>query len=476
MRSLGKELSSVAMSDRNARDFAPVELTAALTEVTASLGVYRTYIREARPSEGQRAVIRRAVAQARERAGTAVDERIFHFVELVLLVDPRPYLEAERDRWLAFVMRWQQFTGRVMAKGVEDTAFYVFNRLISLNEVGGDPGRTEFDPLREFHELNRARAAHWPDALNATSTHDTKRSEDARARINVLSEIPRQWTRQVRRWSKMNADLRRNGVPNPNDEILLYQTLAGMWPLDERDVPGVVERLRAYLEKAAREAKTWTSWLAPDVESESALLGFATAALERDVFLRDFLRFQKRVAFYGILNSLAQVVLKAAAPGVPDFYQGTEIWDFSLVDPDNRRPVDYERRAKMLRRVRSDTIERLLRNRNDGRIKMFVIWKMLDLRARHAETFTRGAYAPLDGGEHVCAFARGEDFVVAVPRLVTSLVPPGRFPLGAVWGDAAIDIRGRWVNAFTGEVVEGGRLAEIFARFPVAALERISNS
>ena len=481
MRSLGKNLSAIAMADRNARDFAPVELTAALTEVTACISVYRTYIREGQVSEADRGAISAAVACARGRAGTTLDDRLFTFLERVLLVDPPPYIAAERDQWTAFVMRWQQFTGRVMAKGVEDTAFYNYNRLISLNEVGGDPGRRDFDGLREFHDRNHNQQQRWPNALNATSTHDTKRSEDARARINVLSEIPQVWTRQVRRWSKMNAPFRRDGIPHPNEELLLYQTLIGMWPLNDEELPIVRDRLRQFLEKAAREAKTYTSWIAPNIAYEEALLAFGDSVLSHHDFCGDFQRFQKRIAFYGALNAISQAVLKICAPGVPDFYQGTELWDFSLVDPDNRRPVDYERRTAMLRNIKeadkrgSLDFGSLLRGWASGRMKMFVTWKLLDLRARRAEVFQEGDYQPIDAGRNVCAFVRGGEVIVAVPRFVTSLVKPGVFPIGDVWRNQSLGAGGRWRNIFTGDAVEGDPLplGQVFGRFPVAVLERI---
>jgi len=481
MRALGKKLSAIAMADRNARDFAPVELTAALTEVTACLSVYRTYVREDAPAKAERCYIQKAIACARQRSGMSLDDRLFVFLERVLLVDPPEYIQYERDEWLAFVLRWQQFTGRVMAKGVEDTAFYNYNRLISLNDVGGDPGRDDFDGLRDFHEHNRRRHEHWPDTLNATSTHDTKRSEDVRARIDVLSEIPDGWARQVRRWSKMNAHLRRDGIPHPNEELLVYQTLIGMWPLEEEDLPAVRDRLRRYLEKAAHEAKTYTSWIAPNAAYEEALLAFGDAVLNQQEFCEDFIRFQKRVAFHGAINAMSQTVLKATAPGVPDFYQGTELWDFSLVDPDNRRPVDYERRSAVLRRMkdaygkRALDFETLLRRWSDGRVKMFITWRLLELRARHAELFRAGTYEPLDAGPNLCAFMRGQSVLVAVPRLVTSLVKPGAFPLGEVWDEQKLAAGGRWRNAFTGDELNGDALplARVFERFPVAVLERL---
>jgi len=484
MRALAKRLSALAMSDRNARDFAPTELLAALTEVTASLEVYRTYIGDGDVSDADRRSIRSAVARARERAGAALDQRLFAFLERVLLIDPPSYVAEERESWLTFVRSWQQFTGRVMAKGVEDTAFYNYNRLISLNEVGGNPGRDAgFDPIAEFHARNVRCAGEWPHTLNATSTHDTKRSEDVRARINVLSEIPALWTRQVRKWSKMNAPLRTDGIPHPNEELLLYQTLAGMWPVDEEELPSIGDRLRQFLEKAAREAKTHTSWIAPNAAYEQALLRFGAAVIGEAAFCEDFVRFQRRIAFHGALNALAQVVLKATAPGVPDFYQGSELWDLSLVDPDNRRPVDYERRSSLLRKIKSADergsldINTLLRRWPDGRAKLYVTWKALDLRARRRRLFAEGDYEPLDAGTNVCAFMRSagdERILVAVPRLTTQLVRPGTMPLADVWGDARLAAGGSWRNIFTGAAIDGKSLAlrDLFAAFPVAVLER----
>jgi (1->4)-alpha-D-glucan 1-alpha-D-glucosylmutase len=479
MRALGKQLGALALSDRNARDFAPVDLTAALTEVTACMRIYRTYIRSTEIDPADRQSIHEAVSDAHRRAGTSIDERLFTFLEHVLLVDPPSYVESEREHWLSFVMRWQQFTGRVMAKGVEDTAFYNYNRLISLNEVGADPGRdTDADGLAEFHARNIQIQNDWPHTMNATATHDTKRGEDVRARINVLSEMAPEWEHQVRRWSKMNAARKKNGVPHPNEELLLYQTLIGIWPLDGSELPSVPERLQQYLEKAAREAKNHTSWIAPDRQYEAGLLAFAGAILSDHEFRTDFLRFQKRIAFYGFLNSLSQVVLKATAPGAPDFYQGTELWDFSLVDPDNRRPVDYRRRRTMLEDVKTKSPDALLRDWPDGRIKMFVTWKLLEARARHIDLFRDGTYEPVDSGPNVVAFIRrhGDDAVlVAVPRLLASVVKPGTLPIGDVWVAASLSAGGdKWVNVFSGEKHEGNAIAlsRLFSKFPTAVLER----
>jgi len=432
MRALGNELADLARLDRNARDFATTELLAALTEITACLDVYRTYA----PSDKDHAVITRAVNCARRRAGTAIDARLFNFLERVL--------SGEREQWLAFVQRWQQFTGRVMAKGVEDTAFYNYNRLISLNEVGGHPGRGRgFDPVQEFHQRNERIASDWPDTLNATSTHDTKRSEDVRARLNVISEMPEAWERQVRRWSVMTG-----GFQDVNMEYHVYQTLAGAWPLDR-------ERLTQYLIKAAREAKTHTSWIAPNEDYERTLLDFASRLLGHEPFRASLNRFVRRIAYHGCLNSLAQVVLKVMSPGVPDFYQGSELWDFSLVDPDNRRPVDYAHRERLLRKLA------LPRKWTDERAKLFTTVRALAVRARNELR----DYVPLRASSpHVVAFTRG-DVLVAVPRLTSTIDG---------WGDLTLPIGGTWRNAFTDEVVEADQLplARLFAKFPVAILER----
>jgi (1->4)-alpha-D-glucan 1-alpha-D-glucosylmutase len=471
MRGLGKQLSALALADRNARDFAPAELLVALTEVTACMRIYRTYIRDGAVSEEERGAIAGAIAEGRQRAGAGLDQRLFAFLEHVLLVDPPEYIAGERERWLTFVMRWQQFTGRVMAKGVEDTAFYNYNRLVSLNDVGGEPGRRgDFDPLAEFHSHNARMQRAWPHTLNATSTHDTKRSEDVRARINVLSEMPDAWARQVRRWSRMTAPLRRDGIPAPNEELLVYQTLIGAWPLDE-------PRLRQYLEKAAREAKTYTSWIAPNAEYERALLDYGAALLQHEEFVKDFSRFQRRVAFFGFLNALSQLVLKATSPGVPDFYQGTELWDYSLVDPDNRRPVDYEYRASLLRRMNGNVdIGTLLRRWHDGRVKLYATSKLLALRKDFAQLFRDGDYTPIDAGPNVCAFTRALDGVrvaVAVPRLTTTLTKPDVVPVGEVWPeDLSLPLSGSWRNIFTGGEVAGEEIAlrQLFTSFPVAVL------
>ena len=460
MRALGVHLSHLAVADRNARDFAPSELLATLVEITACMPVYRTYLTATAVSDADRAYLKQAIAEARRR-GMHMDSRLFDFVELVLLLEPPHYIAAEREKWLEFVMRWQQFTGRVMAKGVEDTAFYNYNRLISLNEVGGEPGRgADFDPVAELHARNAEIARSWPHTMNATSTHDTKRSEDVRARIHVLSELADVWEREARKWSRLTAPLKRDSVPQPNEEWLIYQTLVGAWPLDEA-------RLHTFLEKAAREAKTHSSWIQVNESYEQELKAFASALLAHEPFVKAFERFHKRIAFHGFLNSLAQVVVKICSPGIPDFYQGTEVWDYSLVDPDNRRDVDYGHRASLLSSL--GTPSSMLRNWRDGRVKLFVTSRALAARRRFADA----DYRAVDTGTpHAVAFLRGDDVLVVVPRLTASLVKPPQLPLGDVWGEHALDLPGQWRNVLTDETPGSLELKNVFASFPVAILER----
>ncbi len=275
------------------------------------------------------------------------------FIGRLLLLDFQPHLSGEqKDDWLHFVMRWQQFTGPIMAKGLEDTTLYVYNPLISLNEVG-----TSLQPTsaEAFHQFNLSRQTSRPFSMNATSTHDTKRSEDVRARINVLSEIVEEWGDLLQRWKSLNQPQKilvaGVEVPDPNEENFFYQTLIGVWPLLSEELPALSQRLKDYMIKSAREAMVHTKWLVPDSEYENALISFTEAVLDErgnNEFLKDFLKTQSRLAYAGALNSLSQVLLKIASPGVPDFYQGTELWDFSLVDPDNRRPVDFKKRIRLL--------------------------------------------------------------------------------------------------------------------------------
>jgi (1->4)-alpha-D-glucan 1-alpha-D-glucosylmutase len=508
-------LARLAAQNRRARDLPLYELVQLLIEVTACLPVYRTYLRDFQISASDRSIIERTLALARRRTSRSwaaagelkqlISDDALAYLRRVLLLDPPFYAPEQKSGFLEFVLRWQQFTGPVMAKGLEDTASYVHGSLVSLSEVGGDPLREDL-PLhvQAFHLFNQARQESWPATMNATSTHDTKRSEDVRARINVLSEMPDEWEACLIRWSRWNQAHRQtvdgHTVPSPAEESLLYQTLLGAWPLDSMELPTFPERVRAYVWKAAREAKVHTSWIHPNEAHENALSQFVLTILGKakgDRFVTDFRRFQKKVAYYGAWNALSQTLLKIASPGFPDFYQGTELWNFSLVDPDNRRPVDFALRARMLEelqsreaRDRGSLIEQIVHQWQDGRIKLFMTWKALTFRRAHAELFQNGEYLPLHASgefrESVCAFARrtgNETALVAVPRLLTRVADVGHPPLGRdVWGRGALSLpRGfphRWENIFTADTARttasvGGRalrLADVFQYFPVAML------
>jgi (1->4)-alpha-D-glucan 1-alpha-D-glucosylmutase len=369
---------------------------------------------------------------------------------------------------------------------------YVYNRLLALNEVGGSPDRFG-TPLEDFFAFLKDRQRSWPYSMNATSTHDTKRGEDVRCRINVLSEMPLEWERCLRRWSRINRTKKRliEGYPAPdgNDEYSLYQTLLGAFPLCDSEVSTFVERMKEYVVKAVREAKVHTAWLKPDLEYEEAFVAFMEAALDDAAFVDDFLPFMRRVAFYGAVNSLSQVAIKVASPGVPDFYQGTELWDLSLVDPDNRRPVDFVKRVQMLedvkRRDGSPALtDELLSNWVDGKIKLFLIYKGLKARKDHERLFSRGDFAPLTVrgklARHVVAFVRkGDDewAMCVAPRFVSSVVPEGVWPIGEVWADARVVLpKGApksFDDAITGMHIDAAKaipVSEALKRFPVALL------
>ncbi|MGZ8441345.1 MAG: malto-oligosyltrehalose synthase, partial [Candidatus Deferrimicrobiaceae bacterium] len=486
MHSLGQHLGRLAEQDRYARDLPRKELRAALIEVTACFPIYRTYARSPELSARDIRHIAKALKWAQQRSSEA-STPVFDFLRRVLLLEIPPSLAGTgREDWMRFLMRWQQFTGPIMAKGSEDTSLYIYNRLVSMNEVGGDPSSTGIS-VSAFHGRCETMASRWPYSMNATSTHDTKRSEDVRARINVLSEIPEEWEKRLLQWSRQNTGNKRivNGIatPDPGEEILLYQDLLGAWPLDEKELPGFRNRIENYMVKAIREAKVYTRWMHPNIAHENAVKEFVAALLsdlspETNQFLADFLPFQGKIAHYGALNSLAQVVLKIAAPGVPDIYQGTELWDFSLVDPDNRRAVDFQGRIRLLNELMNQEHRgllslagELLSSWRDGRLKLYVTYKGLTFRRQRRELFLSGAYLPLPvtGGqkEHALAFARGHGgawAIAAVPRLMTRLAPPGEFPLGPpAWG-ARIAVRlpaelpSLWRNVFTGEILHASRI------------------
>jgi (1->4)-alpha-D-glucan 1-alpha-D-glucosylmutase len=492
---LAHRLDELSERHRSSRDFTLGTLTRALREIIAAFPIYRTYVGDGpgAPTAAEQDAIARAIALARRRAAY-MDPSIYDWIQEILTLRVPPWASDEDRRARTdWVMRFQQTTGPVTAKGYEDTALYRYFRLVSLNEVGGDPARFG-TALAEFHAAMEARQRETPHALSATATHDTKRGEDVRARINVLSEIPREWRTRVGRWQRLNRRHRivvdGQPVPGPAEEYLLYQTLVGAWPID-------AERLRDYVRKAIREAKVATSWINPNRRYDEAMLAFAETIVDRRrsrEFLRDFVGFQATVARFGRLNSLAQTLVKITAPGVPDFYQGTELWDLSLVDPDNRRPVDFARRRRALdelaaaQAAASDPAalaQSLLNSAEDGRVKLFVTRHALAFRRRHAELFTTGAYRALevDGplAEHVYAFARigAGSAVVVVPRLLARRGIDGP-PIGReYWGEdtrvrVPADVGPAFTNALTGERVTaaGGALAvdACLASFPAALL------
>ncbi|MFO8010846.1 MAG: malto-oligosyltrehalose synthase [Dehalococcoidia bacterium] len=480
--------------------FTEEDISEAIIEVSACLPVYRTYISRDQSSPSDGWYIEQALDKA-SRRDENLPEKLIDCLRNVLLSTFPAYLpEEEREAWIGWTMKWQQFTGPAMAKGFEDTALYNYNFLISLSEVGGNPGMVHFSPSF-FHQHNIGMQRSWPYTMNATSTHDTKRSEDVRSRINVLSEDPDAWTVRFSEWGRLNHGRKSvvdgSPVPEPAMETLLYQTLLGAWPLEQSAIEGFKERLKGYLIKVAREAKVRSHWHSPNEEYEQALIEFAMSILEdeRGPFLDDFLGFQRWIAFYGAVNSLSQVLLKVTSPGIPDFYQGSELWDLSLVDPDNRRPVDYRLRQKFLAELLTrskegldELISELLASWEDGRIKMFVTSTALNIRKEDPDLFRAGEYitlqAPGRAGQHVCAFGRRADgrwVVVAVPRMVSRLCAPGEWPVGwEVWGEDALVLppafSGEAVNLFTGERLRTGEgsselpLANAFAGFPLALL------
>jgi (1->4)-alpha-D-glucan 1-alpha-D-glucosylmutase len=499
------QLARIARSDRRTRDFTFNSLRHALAEVIACFPVYRTYVADT-VSDSDRRYIEWAIATARRRRAVT-EASVFDFVRAALLLELPAATEGQLRAMRAFAMKFQQITAPITAKGIEDTALYRFNRLISLNEVGGDPNNYGGGGVRAFHADAEYRVRHWPHEMLATSTHDTKRSEDVRARLNVLSEMTTPWRDAVRRWTRINRTRKREidgmAAPSRNDEYHFYQTLLGSWPLSDPDAAGAAayrERIEAYMIKAAREAKVRTSWTEVDASYEEALLQFMRGALEpreNNLFLADFLEFQRRVARFGLLNSLSQTLCKLTAPGVPDIYQGNELWDFSLVDPDNRRRVDYPRRRAALTELERSAATlpagELSRNLEDGRCKLLLIWKVLQLRREQPQLFSHGSYRRLRvrgaRAHHVCAFARRcarQSLIVIAPRLYRRLLDdPALLPLGeAVWQDTLIELprEERSRRAFRGVLdgallapmrqgeVTGVPVAKALAAFPVALL------
>ncbi len=490
---LGHRLARLAAQDRHRRDFTVRQLTEAVRQVVACFPVYRSYVAAGQTvHQTDRALIEEAVQRARARNPAPEDGGALDFLRAILLLESavgQP--DAVRRAHEEFALKFQQVTGPVMAKGVEDTAFYNDFRLAALNEVGGEPGQFGMT-LGEFHARSAERFRRTPHTLLATSTHDTKRAEDTRARMLAISELAGEWTEAVRTWRKLNAGLKRRihdrEAPSPAEESLFYQTLAGAWPFEgitEENRADFISRLQQYLAKALKEGKTNSSWINPDAEWEKATDAFVANALDAGQsgkFLAPFAKFAARIAQLGMVNSLAQVALKCTAPGVPDFYQGCEAWDFSLVDPDNRRPVDYARRRELLRRTNEAGAAELLGEWQTGAVKLFVIRRLLALRAARPAAFERGGHSPLAvSGQHsdrVVAFGRGLNgespeagVVVIVPRHTAALGFP---PVGESWADTVVQLPAReWEDIFTGARHAGGRavpLHELLQEFPLAVL------
>jgi (1->4)-alpha-D-glucan 1-alpha-D-glucosylmutase len=449
--------------NRRFRDYTRHQLREALREVAVSLPVYRTYVEEDGRAEAEDlAVLQEAFRVARSHSAR-VDSQLLDFLHDILSGKWGGPGEPEAE----LRMQFQQLTGPVMAKGVEDTAFYTYLRFLPLNDVGGDPSRFGLDP-GAFHARCRRAARDWPRSMLALSTHDTKRSEDVRARLFLLSEIPEAWGEAVWRWREMN-DPHWSGweAPDRRTEYLLYQTLVGAFPLP-------LERARIFLEKAIREAKIHTSWTNPDREYEEAVMVFLARLYEAPEFQEELEVFSRQLVEPGRINSLAQQLVQLTAPGVPDLYQGTELWDLSLVDPDNRRPVDFDLRRTVLEEVTAASPEEVLGRMDRGDPKMWVIRQGLALRKERPEIFGQeAAYSPLPaagaGAEHVMAFSRGDEAVTVVPRLIVGLQRRGG------WGDTTLEVpEGDWVDRLSGQKVAGGRvrLAHILRRFPVALLAR----
>jgi (1->4)-alpha-D-glucan 1-alpha-D-glucosylmutase len=508
---LGNHLSRIALAERHTCDFTLKSLRDALTEIVACFPVYRTYITGEQISDRDRVYIDEAVECAKSKDTTA-DSSVYDFIREVLLTRQGEGRPAFYQRSvLRFAMRFQQYTSALMAKGLEDTSFYRYHRLVSLNDVGGDPLRFGLNP-EDFHRAVRERATIWPHEMLATSTHDSKRSEDVRARINALSEISMEWERQVRNWRELNRNKKiicdGEETPTANDEYLFYQTLIGAWPIDSSSqdlTAAFVERIRNYMLKAVREAKEKTSWRRPNPQYESALSTFVNAVLGCAEFRKEFVPLQGKVAFFGMLNSLSQTLLKLTVPGVPDIYQGSELWEFNLVDPDNRRAVDYGVRQQALTQIEGSQDERgehlrawvrdLAHNMEDGCIKLYILWKTLSFRNRHPELFRDGEYIPLlttgKQAKHVLAFARrrkAKAAVIAVPRLCAKLLKAEpHLPCDSeTWEDTRIELPRpgaiSFRNLFTGvslqaETFHGAAslsATHLFADFPIAVLTSVN--
>jgi len=512
---LATRLKSIAAADRTTRDFTLNTLRRAIVEVIASLPVYRTYINRMGFSAADRQIVDLAIDRARQ-GNPILADAAFLFLRGVLLAEDGD-TGARVDLYRQFAMKFQQLSAPVQAKGIEDTCFYRYNLLLSLNEVGGDPG-TFGVSAEEFHEGNRVRLERWPREMIATATHDTKRGEDARARLNVLTEMTAEWLEAVASWRGSNASHRtavdREMAPDANDEYLFYQTLLGAWPAEAAGAPipaeappAFVARVHVQMQKAIKEAKTHTSWLNQNTAYEDAVSRFVTSTLEgpsAPAFLEAFVPFARRVARAGMVNALSQLILKITSPGIPDFYQGTELWHLDMADPDNRRPVDFSCRAVTLEGLmpwiqrtepqdgRSDAedeiaeretfLRMLLANWPDGRLKMFLMACAQRFRRREAALFLNGEYLPLrtegTDADRLVAFARCQGdhaALVVVPRLASekALAHSGS-GAGDEWGDSSVVLPPPLSGITFRNLFSGARLSAVDGHLAASAILRAS--
>jgi len=486
-------VEDIAKQDRHGADITLNGIKTALEEILVHFPIYRTYVNGTKITKYEIAYIEKTIGELKYN-NPRLEYEIGYIGKLLMLRHTN-LLPELYQKSVYFIMKFQQLTGPLMAKGFEDTALYVFNRLISLNEVGGNPSYFGLG-LREFHKKIRQRGIKWAYSLNTTSTHDTKRGEDVRARINVLSEIPDEWNLRVKKWHNMNLKYKKESagrlLPDKNDEYFLYQTLIGTLPFDDTFSESFRKRIKEYAIKVVREAKVYTAWVKPDETYEKAFLAFIDKILtisESNLFPNDFLEFQEYVSHFGIFNSLSQVLIKMTCPGVPDFYQGTELWDFSLVDPDNRRPVDYSMRQQMIARINKSTdmdelFGYLFSNMKNGAVKMFLIKKVLGAKKKYRKLFNAGKYSSLNSaGEYnkniICYMRENENLaaIVIAPRLLTGFLEAGNLPLGRdIWKNTIIRLPfelKNLKNLITGDTIKAGYsldLGDILSRFPAALL------
>lgn len=456
----------------------------ALSAMLSSFPVYRIYPASFPLTKSQEEIVDIAYnASLKQEPDLSKEIQYFKNIFLGLNKD-------KAEEQLLFLKRCQQFTGPLAAKGVEDTSFYLYNQLISHNEVGDSPEIFGIS-IKDFHTQMEKRSAEFPLTINETSTHDTKRGEDARMRINVISEMPDEWFANVDKWCSLNKKVRKNKqIPDKNEEYFIYQALIGGMPFGNNLGDDFIDRTNAFLKKALREAKEHTNWSAPNEEFENAVSEFVSDILNHEEFRISFDDFRLKVSFYGVINSLSQSLIKIMAPGIPDIYQGSELWDLSYVDPDNRRPVDYQLRIQYLNEFKDKGnqdayLKELMDNYADGRIKMYALYHALNERRRYPQIFEEGEYIPLELSSGFCnkviGFARKEKnhwYIIAAPLNGTRLSINGTFALGELWGEGHLKLPDiapqEWYNIYNGDAIASTgqiRLGELFRNFPIALLK-----